>query len=379
MVTMRKLALLVLALLGPSLAAAQTTAAPPIDFSGVLFLNFQMRTDSVAKVPTGGKSPNKFDVERVYLIFRMPVGERGSMRVTTDVFQTNTGGYYTGWTARLKHAYFQYDLSKNFLGVDGLGAVGRFGMLHTIVADYVESFWPRWLTNSAMEKNGFFSTADVGVATFLTLPKKRGEVYATITNGSNYTSGETDRFKDVAARFSFTPFGADSGWLRTFSITPWYYKGASQSAFAAPPNNISEGLQKDRRGIFLGLKDRRLIAGAEYSQRIEELESGPPPTRTLRARTSPVTSLFTVFRPVELMDAAKRSKLSLVGRIDNFKLDKDFPASPTNAATRLIIVGGTWDLTSRASFSLDYQGLSPQGGSTVAKQQTWFMHWIANF
>src|SRR5918912_1513460 len=78
-----------------SMLSAQTTVTvPPIDFSGVIYSNYQYRTDAQAK------DQNKFDVERVYLTFRMPAGDRASIRVTTDVFQqqnANNAAFYAGW------------------------------------------------------------------------------------------------------------------------------------------------------------------------------------------------------------------------------------------------------------------------------------------
>src|ERR1041385_7212713 len=86
------LALLVSAAMLP----AQTPVTiPPIDFSGVIYSNYQYRTDIQAK------DFNKFDLERVYLTFRMPAGDRTSIRVTTDVFQQQNAAnaaYYAGWT-----------------------------------------------------------------------------------------------------------------------------------------------------------------------------------------------------------------------------------------------------------------------------------------
>lgn len=380
---MRKLATLVAALFVPTLLLAQAASdRPPIDFSGVLFLNYQMRTDSVAKATTGGKPSNKFDIERVYLIFRMPAGDRAAIRVTTDIFQNiGGGGYYAGWTARLKHAYFQYELSKNFAGVQGLNTLGRFGMLHTVVVDHIETFWPRYLGSTAVERNGFFASADVGAATLMTLPKRRGEIYATITNGSNYTSAETDRFKDFAARFSFTPFGNDSGFIRTFTITPWYYKGWSGSAFIPPPNAISEGLQKDRRGIFVGVRDRRLTAGADFDQRVEVVENAPPPAaRVVRDRTSNLVSAFALVRPAEWRNPKKRSNLGLVARYDNFKLDKSVPVSAANPASTFLVLGAFYDLTTRTTMTLDYQELGRQSGAaSVTPTKTLFLHWLVNF
>src|SRR5215208_8295684 len=82
----------------------------PIDFSGILYANYQYRGDAGA-----AKSTNKFDLERAYLTFRMPAGDRASIRITADVFQQTAApndAFYRGWVVRAKYAYLQYDLVK---------------------------------------------------------------------------------------------------------------------------------------------------------------------------------------------------------------------------------------------------------------------------
>jgi len=99
-------------------AGAQTPTAPApapatagFDFSGVIFGNWQIKTDSASKANLGGSSPNLFDLGRAYLTFRMPAGENGAIRITTDVFQNTNPAqntYYQGWVIRAKYAYLQY-------------------------------------------------------------------------------------------------------------------------------------------------------------------------------------------------------------------------------------------------------------------------------
>ena len=381
---MRKLAPLVAALLFPGtlLLAQATVTPPPLDFSGVLFGNFQWRTDDATKLSTGGKPSSRFDVGRAYLTFRMPAGERGSIRITTDIFQQSPSTYYSGWTVRLKYGFFQYDLTRNLAGVQGLSALGRIGMLHTVVVEHIETFWPRWLGSSAVEQNGFFSSADVGAASLLTLPKRRGEAYFTITNGSNYSSGENDRFKDFAARVSLTPFASDSGLIRTFTISPWYYKGWSASAFVAPPTAVSDGLQKDRRGLFVGLRDRRITGGAEFSQRLEGVETAGPPARVVQTRTSNLLSGFALVRPMELVDAKKRSSFGIVGRFDkfdSFSKNTSLPAGVLIPDNRFVVLGLFWDVNARTTFALDYQELKNETAVATFPGKTLFLHWVANF
>src|ERR1041384_2730044 len=68
-----------------------------LDFSGWVFGSFQYRTDSSAKAANGGKAPNQFGIDRAYLTFRVPAGDRAMVRVTTDIFQQSNSSYYSGW------------------------------------------------------------------------------------------------------------------------------------------------------------------------------------------------------------------------------------------------------------------------------------------
>jgi hypothetical protein len=356
-------------------AAATQPPRPAFEFSSVVFGNFNMRTDSQAQAQNAGRNSDRFDMGRAYLTFRFPVGEKTSARITTDIFQQGGSGY----AVRLKYGYLQYEATKKLFGVDNLGALARIGMLHTVVIEHIETFWPRYLGNTAVEMDGFFASADVGAAALVTMPRRLGEVYLVTTNGTGYTVPENDRFKDIALRVTLTPFGAGSGFFRTFAITPWYYKGWNGSAFAGPPNSIPDGLQKDRAGIFLGNRDRRLTFGAEFAARMEEVEAGTPPARVVTDRTSPLFSGFLITRPLEWGKSSKRSPFWIVARYDNFKLDDDAPVSATNPATRFTVFGASWDLTPSATLTLDYQGLARQSGATIVPTDTWFLHWVAYF
>ncbi|MEX2178470.1 MAG: hypothetical protein WD801_07150 [Gemmatimonadaceae bacterium] len=365
----------------PCLLPAQASQRPAYEFSTLLFGNFQMRTDDAAKATTGGEPPNRFDLARAYLTFRAPAGDRASLRVTTDVFQNAAAGYYGGLAIRLKYGILQYDLTRNLAGIEGMAAAARIGMLQTVTIEHVETFWPRWLGSTALETNGFFSSSDVGAATHVALPGRRGEAYVTVMNGVGYANAENDRFKDVAGRLSFTPFANDSGFLRTFAISPWYYKGWNASQFVAPNpgqvGQVSEGLRKDRRGVFAGVRDRRLTVGAEYSQRLEELEGGQNTIvspRVVLDRTSVLQSVFVVARPTELL-GGNRSRLGVVGRFDRFTLN-----TGADARNELLIAGATWELNPRVTLAFDYQGLTPTGTANAGvPSRTWFFHWVASF
>jgi hypothetical protein len=232
-----------------------------------------------------------------------------------------------------------------------------------------------------VELNGFFQSADLGLSAHIGLPGKRGEIYATVTNGPGYASRETDRFKDAAIRLTVTPFSTQSGLLQTVALSAWGYKGAIASRFvsggAGQIGPVGEGLQRDRWGVFAGLKDRRLTLGAELAKRIDEGELGNNTAASPRAvidSTSTLVSAFAVVRPLEIISPERRSPLAAVVRYDRARFNDE-----TGPAQRLIIAGVIWEITSRLSMAADYQQLLPRDGAGGADTKTWFTHFVANF
>jgi hypothetical protein len=354
---------------------ADSTRPHAISFSGVLFGHYQYRADDA------GRDANRFDVERVYLTARAPLGERASVRFTTDLFQRSGEGdeFYRGWVIRAKYAYVQYDLARSGR-TPTLAA--RLGMLHTVVIEHLETFWPRWISPVPEDRFGYFSSADLGVAIEASLPRNLGGLYATITNGPGYTSREVDRFKDVAARVSLTPLASrTAGWLRSLTLTAWGYKGALASRFvdggAGQVGAVSSSLQRDRWGLFAGVRDPRLTIGLEHSRRLEEGEIGSNTAaspRSVTDSTGRLVSGFVIVRPFQLADAASSVPLAVLARWDEVT-----PHTDHEARARLIIAGLAWDVTSRLAVSLDYQALHPRNGSSQGESKTYFLHVFASF
>ncbi len=356
-------------------AQAKAPPAPAIDFSGIIFANYQYRGDRGPQ-----KSSNKFDVERAYLTFRMPAGERASIRITTDVFQQTTPGsdaYYRGWTVRAKYAYLQY----NYLTGPAWRANARIGLLHTVLIDHDEQFWPRWISPSATERAGYFSSADAGIATTVSIPNKMGEMYVTVTNGPGYTSRETDRFKDYAARLTLTPWAKDpASLLKAVALSAWGYKGATASKFvdggAGQVGRVGNALDRDRWGVHVGNLDPRLTFGVQFASRREEGELGSNTQalpRSVIDSTGTLLSAYALARPFQML-SGKPHPLSLLARYDRVTVNTD-----TDARYGVIIAGLIWDLSSKVSMSLDYQENDPIEGTPVASAKTWFAHFVARF
>jgi hypothetical protein len=373
-----------------SMLSAQTTVTiPPIDFSGVIYSNFQYRVDQRAP------NFNKFDLERAYLTFRMPAGDRASIRITTDVYQqqnTPQDQYYQGWAIRLKYAYLQYNYITG--KPTDLTAAFRMGSLHTVVIDHEEQFWPRWISQTDVERAGLMSSADIGVATEINLPNKFGQIYVPVTNGPGYTSREVDRFKDYQGRFTLTPLAnSNAGIFTTWAISPWIYEGRVASPFVNSPapsatsnGPVGIGLDRNRWGVFSGIRDPRLTAGVHYvnfhGQSQTGLNTPASPAVTVDS-TGHIISGFAVLKPLAVFDSTMKW-FNVVARYDKVTTNTNY--SP-EAQYHVFIGGIFFDLNRRVSMSVDYQEQLSNNYPVVNNVtitptpplRTWFVHMVANF
>ena len=350
--------------------AAAKPATPGLDFSAWIFGDFQYQTDDAAKAANGGSAPNKFDIGRVYLTFKGPLGDRLSYRATTDIKQGAGTDSYKGWFVRLKYAYLQYDYMKP--NSDGASAFARIGVLHTVIVDHEENFWPRYFAQTALERNGFLSSADLGVSTGITLPNKLGEIYADVVNGTGYDNPENNKYKDFQVRLTITPLEKSASLLKTFTISPWYSYGGNSSVFLNDPTNpITERLTKDRYGVFVGNKDRRLTFGAEYAERKDGVDNNTTDaTLDQIVQTSgQLFDGFVIVRPLEFSRTDMKQSFGLMGRFDHWKPNKD-----SDAWAQFIIAGIFWEPTRKTALALDYQEATPKNGLIGAKSSSVFMH-----
>lgn len=370
----RYAAFLLLACTSLAGAQQQSSDSSKLDFSGLIYANYQYRGEEAAE------SANKFDVERAYLNFRLPAGERASVRVTTDLYQQTSSGsddYYRGWSIRAKYAYLQY----NYLDRPSLKASARLGLLQTVFIEHDENFWPRWIGTSPTERAGFFSSADAGIANTLTFPSINTEVYSTVTNGPGYTSREIDRFKDFATRVTIRPWRAsDTNPLRGVALTAWGYKGATASRFVSGGpgqiGTVGDALDRNRWGLHAGSSAPRLTLAAQYAARMEEGETGsntPGSPRSVTDSTVTLLSAYGLVRPLPSR-GEKPHPLSLLARFDRVRTNTD-----SDDSYEVFIGGLLWDVSSRISMSADYQETTPRDGTPVTPTRTWFAHLMVRF
>ena len=182
--------------------------------------------------------------------------------------------------------------------------------------------------------------------------------------------------------------------LQTFTITAWGYKGATASTFvnggAATNGSVGSALDRSRAGLFVGLKDPRLVLAGEFAQRHEDGEIGANTAaspRTLTATSGRLLSAFTVIRPFAFANASGKSPFGIVARYDAVKPTSSttgFTAvPPTDNAYHTAIAGLFWDLSQKAQLALDYQeSLASNNGvsnAPPAPSKAYFAHFVVNF
>ena len=372
--------------------AATQPAVPPLSVSGVVFgsYNYQLATTPAQLT---NQIDNGFIIDRAYLNFRAPAGDRLSVRLTTDVYQTSETNAQIAYTIRAKYAYLQYDVPRS---ASGSGMFARLGILQTVVIEHIESFWPRYLSQTALERAGYFASADVGLAAGVALPNRMGEVYATIVNGPGFTSRERDRFKDYAIRLSLTPLVArtEQPLLQNFTLTGWGYKGALASTFVnggvGQTGPVGESLDRSRAGVFIGIRDPRLVLGGELAFRHDEVDAGANTAlapRTESGATGRLLSGLTQVRPFAFTNGTGRSPFGLVARYDRVSPS----ISTTNVATppatansyHNLIAGMFYDVNQRAQFALDYQeslaASNDLSNAPPVQSKGYFLHFVVNF
>ena len=336
----------------PPVRPSTAVASLPVEVSGVLFPQF------IYGGATGARSSNRFDLERAYLTARAKVADRTSIRLTGDVYRPAAGASYT---MRAKYAYGQYEYWTDRRGPMGANAQARIGMQPTLIIDQAEQYWPRYIAQSVHERAGFFSSADLGVSTTLAFANG-SELFAMVSNGSGYTQGENDRFKDWSLRLTLAPFGRTNG--GGFIIAPWLYKGARQSAIVG-----AEGRTKDRAGVFAGLRTAVIAVGGDFAVATNENESGTADNLTTSDERGRVLSAFALLKPLAMLRAGGSTAWGIVLRYD--RIESDAAYVPSGGAFpvqdgRFLVAGITRDVNNRLSWALDYQQQSPRGASAPA-------------
>jgi hypothetical protein len=307
---------------------------------------------------TDGRDFNKFDMERVYFTMKSQVADDWKFQITSDIYRNAaTGTYYAGLAVRLKFAYLDY------APLQGLSV--KFGMIPGVWSSTEETAWRyRGIDKTLSDKNGYFSTADVGLSATYSLPNKLGEVAAYMMNGDGFTAPEANRFKDYSVRASISPFGSVD-LLKSLAVSGMASVGAA---------GTTRALDRNRYGALVSYSYSVCSVGAEYVVR-KDAPTNPDTIRT--------ANTYSLMGEIKAPFADLQSKLSLVVRYDANEPNVDKGGDQTH----YLIAGLVWKATDKITLAIDNQILFCETNSLkrtpdnvlLNTDRRWFLHTILNF
>ena len=234
--------------IGASSAFAQVTPAagytppddtPSIKVGATIFTDYTFQ--SAPKITdTDGNvvSPNSFNVGRAYINVTGNVSHLLAFRITPDIVrESGTGSTLAGsLTFRLKYAYAQVNLDDWMTK----GSWVRLGIQQTPWVDFEEQVYRyRFQGTIFMDREGYLSSSDAGVAFHSNFARNYGDVQVGIYNGETYSRAEANDQKAIQIRGTFRPLprGAVTRGLRLtgFYDADRYVKNAERQRFLVAP------------------------------------------------------------------------------------------------------------------------------------------------
>ncbi len=174
---------------------------------------------------------SSFEVRRAYVNVTGNVSDVVAFRITPDVAarQTTTasglpagagvsGSLDGSLVIRLKYAFAQFNLDK----VTTHGSWVRFGQQQTPYVDFIEGIYRyRFQGTIFVEREGFLSSSDVGLAGRLVLPSDYGDIHLGYYNGDTYGRAELNDQKAFQVRATLRPLPKQD-LLKGLRLTAFY-------------------------------------------------------------------------------------------------------------------------------------------------------------
>lgn len=306
---------------------------------------------------TEGLDYNKFDFERIHLTANAQVSDNVKVRFTTDLYRNAApGSYYGGLAVRIKFAMIDYSLTKN-LSL-------KFGLIPTHWPGLVDGFWKyRGIAQTLTDRQGYFSIADFGFSLSHAQLGIFDDVSVFVLNGNGFIAAEANRFKDIAARVTATPFPE---LLKSFKLASYYYSGRNI-------NPAGQGLTRERIGGLVSFSTSQFSIASEYNVR----QDAPSSPDTLVSGNG-----FSVFGEIKAPFEELQNKLSLVWRYDVAEPNADKDGD----VTKFLILGVSYKPNDKLTFVLNRQltmaekeVFTKYDKTKIDNEGRWFLHAIIDF
>lgn len=328
---------------GVALLLIAATARAQTSVSGVAYVayGFNLAKDTLT-ADSSLSHINNFDVTRAYINVNGKFAHGIVTRVTADVF--GSGGAGGLHTFRLKYAYVAWTPDSNG------PLTWKIGATQTPLLDWEEGLWDyRMQGTMPLERNGYISSSDFGVAVDGKWNSDQFSLQAGIFNGENYsTTTLGDQRKDFAARVSYRLMGTnDNSRVGGLRLTGYAQYGMPSS-----------GGQRQR---FLGMVSYRshdALLAAEYAITKDSTTGGNTTvgggaTGAVSSRSGRVASVYGWYHFMN-------TRLSVVGRVD--LVDPNTASANTGDQQTRMIAGLSYQVAPALRVMADYDGVTYQSG-----------------
>jgi hypothetical protein len=215
------------------LVLVQTVTASGGDISGVTFFNYVATEDG----------SSEFGINRTYFTYKQKIDDRVSYKLQLDVGQLKNNTDNQHLFVYLKNANLTWRTP--FLDM-------TFGLQGMNIFNIQEKTWGyRFIEKSAMDRNRFSSSADLGIGLSYS---SGGNLHSSllVTNGGGYKMAESDRYKKFSGQLCYgaTNLSKEEG----FNVG---------GLFSWEPTARAETLVY---GVFGGYAGGGLRTGIEFSQ-----------------------------------------------------------------------------------------------------------------
>jgi hypothetical protein len=152
------------------------------------------------------RNANQFTLDRLYFQGEFSATSRVRFQITLDAGATRNATGNQVFFAETKSAFIEV---KDLLMP---GTYLRAGILPLAWIPYEEDLWGYRVQGPlSMDRWGYLTSADVGLAFGGTLPSKYGSFQVNVTNGEGFRSVEPGKRKELQARLSLNPLASLGG------------------------------------------------------------------------------------------------------------------------------------------------------------------------
>lgn len=197
-------------------------------------------------VTSDADGANEFALGRSYVTVKSKLSDYTSLRITTDLRETEDNKGKTRYDIIVKYGYIDW---KPIFGNEVLKL--RFGLQPTPYIDFQNKLWGRrYLSKTVGDKNKYLTSSDLGLSAHIALGEKgnMGSLFLGVYNGTSYSAlGEENKHKDVILFARLNPFRQNDDLGKT-ALTGQFYRGTQNKEI---PDSVSAS-DYERQLISIG-------------------------------------------------------------------------------------------------------------------------------